>query len=245
MTRQPITIHGRDHAPGGADPIPGGGGTGIDFNKTNEFDATGTEASYFDIYMTGPDPGLVIGSRTFAFRFRNTGITGDMSIINDGDGVISFENYGYGTPFSYGTGYSTEYGQTLSTDGKEYIGFLARQDGGSHASPRIRPTVLIGSTSGQTRLYNAEDGILLWSSGADFNGVGIKLTPAGSDFLIQGGETVTRNGTYGITAMTPTNPAVRVRPGSPTGLWFYGLPTSASGLTTGQVWNSSGVLHVV
>jgi hypothetical protein len=94
----------------------------------------------------------------------------------------------------------TEYGQWLTTGDKENIGY--RDDVSSSGT---HSTQVLQNESGQTRIVNTADGALFDISGTDFLGTSLKVLAHGTTVVFADSQSVTRNGSYVITALSYTN----------------------------------------
>jgi hypothetical protein len=173
-----------------ANPVAG---AGIDFNKTNQFDASGADAEYLYIKVNGTVP-VVIDGVDYAYYLINTGTPGALLTVQDGDGLVGFVQDGNGSP---GTEFTpgTDWGAKEDASGDEIIGFGIVSNSPNHGSTVIR------STTGQTEIFNDDLGILLASDGTDINNISVKVDVGGWSFLVQNGQVVTRNGSHIVTAI--------------------------------------------
>lgn len=198
--------------------LPNDGG-GIDFNKTNQYDIEGNDAVYLFNEYIGDGPGVTQLDRQWILLELNTGIDGWMGWVHDGDGAITFENNGDGAKVDYNAG--DDYGGDLTATGQLQLGYRVANNGAGD--------VVIDNNGGVTVVRNAGGwGLVLHSSGQDVNGVSVKTTIAGGHYLIQNGETITRDPTsHDITAMTPDNALLKIT-NNGDGTWSYHIKTGAS-----------------
>lgn len=192
------------------------GGGGIDFNKTNFEDASGTNAGYLYLKLIG-GPVLTISGIDYSYLLE-ADQDGSIQTILNGDGSINFINTGQGVDTG-NAALEMEYGGKATTGGAMLIG-LADLNVGNGAN-------LLRNTEGITVIDNNGDGVYVTSTGQDVNFVAIKLDINGGDFLIQDEQVVTRDGSGVVTAIVPGDSLLRIT-NEGGGVWSYHIKTGAT-----------------
>ncbi len=220
-------------------------GGGIDFNKKNATAASGAAASYLwlDYEGTSPLTSSSYASQTdygdlvaYSYNPASPGATGGMVAENNGtDGIVGLNNYanGYLPPWAFMT----------HIDGVPFSNANQKPRVGTFLGSEGNGSSYVRANGGPIVLDSRIDTVFVNAQGADINSVAAKISTHGIDFLIQSDQTITRNATTGaITAITPSQPAMRVTPGSTVHVHLYSLPsgnTEPAGLTTGDVWRDT------
>lgn len=217
--------------------IAGGDGVGIDFNKTNQFDAAGDDASYLFLKFIGGSPLVAPGGEPggpFSYLNLDTG-TGSQVIKNDGGGMIGLSNTGDGAAYGGEAMFGGE--GKMNSDGDTIFGIFISNDGLGGQYFR--------STAGKTEIYNAGDGITIVSPGADINDMAIKNLVEGASFYVANSQDVTRDPTtHAITAITYNEPMLEMFTDlAGNACFLYNLPATNPGGSE-RVWNDGGTLKI-